>query len=118
MAAAEPLKRAQRQCAAMLSHGRRSRPYGFPPCPPSPPTLATAAEAPVNILFVGNSFTHGRYEPVRTCNTGFGNDTVHDLLIEGTAWDVGRARRPRWVLAGTERAPSSARLRRRVSWCA
>src|SRR6516162_6458903 len=117
MAAAEPLKRAQRQCAAMLSHGRRSRPYGLPPCPPSHPTLATAAEAPVNILFVGNSFTHGRHEPVRTYNAGFGNDTVHDLLIEGSGWDVGRARRPRWVLAGTARALSRARLTASMSWC-
>ena len=49
------------------------------------PTLATAAEAPVNILFVGNSFTHGRYEPVRTYNAGFGTDTVHDLLCPSLA---------------------------------
>ena len=49
------------------------------------PTLATAAEAPVNILFVGNSFTHGRYEPVRTYNAGFGTDAVHDLLCPSLA---------------------------------
>jgi hypothetical protein len=48
----------------------------------------SAGEAPVNILFVGNSFTHGRYEPLRTYNAGFGTDSVHDLLIEGTGLDV------------------------------
>ncbi len=43
--------------------------------------LPFAAEAnPVDILFVGNSFTHGRYEPVRTYNAGFGPGDVHDLL--------------------------------------
>jgi hypothetical protein len=64
------------------------------------PTLATAAEAPVNILFVGNSFTHGRYEPVRTYNAGFGTDTVHDLLCPSlaacsSAEQVARSIRPR-----------------------
>jgi hypothetical protein len=44
------------------------------------PISATAADAPVKILFVGNSFTHGRYEPVRTYNAGFAADDVHDLL--------------------------------------
>jgi hypothetical protein len=44
------------------------------------PISAAAADAPVNILFVGNSFTHGRYEPVRTYNAGFGAGDVHDLL--------------------------------------
>ena len=38
----------------------------------------------VNILFVGNSCTHGRYDPVLNYNAGPanapGNDTVHDLL--------------------------------------
>jgi hypothetical protein len=38
----------------------------------------------VNILFVGNSYTHGRYDPVLNYNAGPanapGNDTVHDLL--------------------------------------
>jgi hypothetical protein len=52
---------------------------------PFTPPLAIAAEAPVNILFVGNSFTHGRYEPVRTYNAGFGTDTVHDLLCPSLA---------------------------------
>jgi hypothetical protein len=46
---------------------------------------ATAAEAPVNILFIGNSFTHGRYEPVRTYNGGFGANDVHDLLCSSPA---------------------------------
>jgi PEP-CTERM motif-containing protein len=38
----------------------------------------------VNILFVGNSYTHGRYQPVLGYNAGPGNGTstsqVHDLL--------------------------------------
>jgi hypothetical protein len=38
----------------------------------------------VNILFVGNSYTHGRYDPVLNYNAGSGNapgnSTVHDLL--------------------------------------
>jgi hypothetical protein len=38
----------------------------------------------VNILFVGNSYTHGRYDPVLNYNAGPanapGNGTVHDLL--------------------------------------
>lgn len=41
---------------------------------------ASAASAPVNILFVGNSFTHGRYEPARSYNAGFDTGDVHDLL--------------------------------------
>jgi hypothetical protein len=49
------------------------------------PISGTAAEAPVNILFVGNSFTHGRYEPVRTYNAGFGAGNVHDLLCPSLA---------------------------------
>ena len=39
---------------------------------------------PVEILFVGNSYTHGRYQPVLGYNAGPGNGTgtsqVHDLL--------------------------------------
>lgn len=46
---------------------------------------ATATAAPINILFVGNSFTHGRYEPVRTYNGGFAADDVHDLLCPSPA---------------------------------
>ena len=49
------------------------------------PILGAAAEAPVNILFVGNSFSHGRYEPVRAYNAGFGADNVHDLLCPSPA---------------------------------
>jgi len=49
------------------------------------PISGAAAEAPVNILFIGNSFTHGRYEPVRTYNAGFGADDVHDLLCPSLA---------------------------------
>jgi hypothetical protein len=44
------------------------------------PIAASAVGAPVNILFVGDSFTHGRYEPVRTYDGGFGAGDVHDLL--------------------------------------
>ncbi|MBV8938087.1 MAG: PEP-CTERM sorting domain-containing protein [Alphaproteobacteria bacterium] len=47
---------------------------------------ATAAQADaINILFVGNSFTHGRYDPVRTYNAGFGSGDVHDLLCPSAA---------------------------------
>ncbi len=47
--------------------------------------MASQAHADVvNILFVGNSYTHGRYDPVLNYNAGPadapGNDTVHDLL--------------------------------------
>ena len=49
------------------------------------PVSGTAAEAPVNILFVGNSFTHARYEPARTYNAGFGADNVHDLMCPSLA---------------------------------
>ena len=42
------------------------------------------ADDPTNILFVGNSFTHGRYDPALNYNAGpgdaAGNGTVHDLL--------------------------------------
>ncbi len=47
-----------------------------------------AAQAdPTEILFVGNSFTHGRYDPVRNYNAGFGTGTgnVHDLLCPTAA---------------------------------
>ena len=41
----------------------------------------TASAAGIDILFVGDSFTHGRYDPVRNYKSGFGlADThVHDL---------------------------------------
>ena len=47
--------------------------------------IASQAHADVvNILFVGNSYTHGRYDPVLNYNAGPanapGNSTVHDLL--------------------------------------
>jgi hypothetical protein len=45
---------------------------------------AHADAAPVSILFVGNSFTHGRYAPALNYNAGpgdaAGNAQVHDLL--------------------------------------
>ncbi|MGI4951499.1 MAG: PEP-CTERM sorting domain-containing protein [Janthinobacterium lividum] len=43
--------------------------------------MSVAAQAtPTTILFVGNSFTHGKYDPVRTYKSGFGTGsaTVHD----------------------------------------
>ena len=68
------------------------------------PIRATAAEAQINILFIGNSFTHGRYEPVRTYNGGFGANDVHDLLCstpatcssaeQGAQVDPAKLRRP------------------------
>ena len=36
---------------------------------------SVAQAAPIEILFVGNSFTHGRYDPVRTYNAA----NVHDI---------------------------------------
>jgi len=40
---------------------------------------------PTEILFLGNSFTHGRYNPVRNYNAGFGVNDVHDLLCPSAA---------------------------------
>src|ERR1700761_3274558 len=43
-----------------------------------------AVADPVNILFVGNSYTHGRYDPALNYNAGPanapGDGVVHDLL--------------------------------------
>ena len=48
------------------------------------PAAAQSAANPIEILFVGNSFTHGRYGPALNYNAGPGNSTdsslVHDLL--------------------------------------
>jgi hypothetical protein len=48
------------------------------------PAVAQTAANPIEILFVGNSFTHGRYPPALNYNAGPGNSTnsnlVHDLL--------------------------------------
>jgi autotransporter-associated beta strand protein len=48
------------------------------------PAAAQTADNPVEILFVGNSFTHGRYSPALNYNAGPGNATdgsmVRDLL--------------------------------------
>ena len=57
----------------------------FAPLSALAPISAIAADAPVNILFVGNSFTHGRYEPVRTYKAGFGAGDVHDQLCPSPA---------------------------------
>lgn len=46
---------------------------------------ASAQADPIEILFVGNSFTHGRYDPVRNYNAGFGPGDVHDLLCPTAA---------------------------------
>lgn len=40
----------------------------------------SAQASPIEVLFVGNSFTHGRYDPVRNYDAGFGANSVHDLL--------------------------------------
>jgi len=49
---------------------------------------ATGAQAQTNILFVGNSYTHGRYSPALNYLAGDASDTsnlvVHDLLCPGT----------------------------------
>ncbi len=46
------------------------------------------AQAPTDILFVGNSYTHGRYTPALNYNAGDASDpstsVVHDLLCPGT----------------------------------
>ncbi len=51
-------------------------------------TAAPALADPIEILFVGNSFTHGRYDPALNYNggsaTSTGTGVVHDLL-SGTA---------------------------------
>jgi hypothetical protein len=48
------------------------------------PAAAQPPSNPVEILFLGNSFTHGRYAPALNYNAGPGNSTnsnlVHDLL--------------------------------------
>jgi len=83
---------------------------------PSGPALMLAATAcslgsgglahadVVNILFVGNSYTHGRYSPVLNYNAGPanapGNDTTHDLLC--TSLPCGGAE------AGPQVRPTSA----------
>ena len=43
-------------------------------------TTGSALADPISLLFVGNSFTHGRYDPVRNYNSGYGTGTanVHD----------------------------------------
>lgn len=47
------------------------------------PAAVPASADPINILFVGNSITHGRYDPVLNYNGGPGDGTnpnlVHDL---------------------------------------
>ena len=53
------------------------------------PALAQTAANPIEILFVGNSFTHGRYPPALNYNAGtaasVGNPSlVHDLLCPST----------------------------------
>jgi hypothetical protein len=48
------------------------------------PAAAQHSANPVEILFIGNSFTHGRYDPALNYNAGPGNSTnnnlVHDSL--------------------------------------
>ncbi len=47
-----------------------------------------ASADPIDILFVGNSYTHGRYDPALNYNAGAAsnpsNSVVHDLLCPGT----------------------------------
>lgn len=51
-------------------------------------TTQQAAASPIDILFVGNSYTHGRYDPALNYNAGAAsnpsNSVVHDLLCPGT----------------------------------
>jgi hypothetical protein len=64
-----------------------------------------ASADPINILFVGNSFTHGRYPGVLNYNAGPanapGNSVVHDLLCPTTGC-------PGTVEAGPQVTPTSA----------
>lgn len=52
-----------------------------------------AAADPIDILFVGNSYTHGRYDPALNYNAGAAsnpsNTVVHDLLCPGTGFTCG-----------------------------
>ena len=52
------------------------------------PMAAAPASAETDVLFVGNSFTHGRYPPVLNYNAADASDpsnaVVHDLLCPGT----------------------------------
>jgi hypothetical protein len=54
---------------------------------------AAHADPITNILFVGNSYTHGRYDPALNYNAGAAsnpsNDVVHDLLCPGTGTTCG-----------------------------
>jgi len=51
-------------------------------------TAQHAAAAPIDILFVGNSYTHSRYDPALNYNAGAAsnpsNNVVHDLNCPGT----------------------------------
>ena len=51
---------------------------------PESAAVAQTASDPIEILFLGNSFTHGKYPPALNYNAGPGNSTdsnvVHDLL--------------------------------------
>jgi hypothetical protein len=55
-------------------------------------TRAAVAD-PIDILFVGNSYTHGRYDPALNYNAGAAsnpsNNVVHDLLCPGTGITCG-----------------------------
>lgn len=44
-----------------------------------------ASAAPVSVLFVGNSYTFGRVDPVMSYNTANVRDLTHPM------WQIGRA---------------------------
>jgi hypothetical protein len=71
MAAAESLKGEEHVDARLCHRTGQIALIWLATLSPFTPTLATVTEARVNILFVGNSSTHERYEPVRTYNAGF-----------------------------------------------
>jgi hypothetical protein len=52
-----------------------------------------AVATPIDILFVGNSYTHGRYDPALNYNAGAASNpsdgVVHDLLCPGTGTTCG-----------------------------
>ena len=61
-------------------------------------TRPAAAAPTTDILFVGNSYTHGRYDPALNYNAGAAsnpsNDVVHDLLCPGTGTTCSSGVRP------------------------
>src|SRR5215469_1751948 len=86
--------------------------------PAAPPTAAN----PVEILFLGNSFTHGRYDPALNYNAAPGNSTdshlVRDLLCPSLTASGMRPSVVEGVAAGTPTAANTrgAMLRYKLAY--